>query len=472
MSKPRYYSTVSTSQFRKALSELTNNQLRLWLYLEYKAGSDESGIPSDDPDLKGCRYIRMKTSTITKTLSLSRNQATLKMLDKLQELGYILAHSQNFILIPEQGETKKYFQNYENILHTKYWKLITTLLANKIRIGDNFITKAGINYLKNTAIGTRLNGAQKLAWVRQALQELQDLDILKLYKPNKHKYETQEYIINLSSIIELGLKPTKKKCSIMVPDSFETDTGTIIESDTGTIINPSETDTGTIIDMTPGPYKENPFLKNPPTKNPLKEKTRNTSTSRIESCQVEVNNDQKLYHNLKKLEEELSLPKSKKLNQHLQEFRDLKRKMHTAYEKENQPKPNQKRFLIDIKKAIKHKFNQRLNLEQIITNAFGTLHNELEESLRKIITQRYELLYSIMGNIITDMKYDKTPHTEYITYVNSIQDTELHKTITSLCGECTTTDIETVRRELIRNADYEQQEMNRTELRIKEFMNN
>ena len=52
--KPRFYSTVPVEVFNEARRQLTNQQLRLFLFLEFKGGSDTSGIESDDPDLEGC----------------------------------------------------------------------------------------------------------------------------------------------------------------------------------------------------------------------------------------------------------------------------------------------------------------------------------------------------------------------------------------------------------------------------------
>ena len=121
--KPRYYSTISVETFHEARRKLTNQQLRLFLYLEFKGGSDTSGIKSDDPDLTGCRYVRMKLTTITRRMGFHENHSTRRMLKRLKARGFIIAYSDDFVLLPQQGKVERYFQNFEALLFTPYWKL-------------------------------------------------------------------------------------------------------------------------------------------------------------------------------------------------------------------------------------------------------------------------------------------------------------------------------------------------------------
>ena len=253
--KPRVYSTVPVEVFKNARCKLTNQQLRLFLFLEFKAGSDSSGIDSDDPDLEGCRYVRMNLSTITERMGFHENYSTRRMLNRLKKFGFIIAHSENFVLLPEQGRVDRYFQNFECLLFNPYWKLFAILLVHKRRRGEDFVVTAGRRFLLKAGCGGGRNRQQQLIFINEALAELQRLGFIESLNDGS----PQIFRIRLDAVSRyaemLVQQRSQKQKKVRRRTNIETPPGSAITPTLGSAVAPT---------------KENPFSKNPSSsENPL-----------------------------------------------------------------------------------------------------------------------------------------------------------------------------------------------------------
>lgn len=251
--KPRFYSTVPNATFLAAAKQLTPSQLRLFLFLEFKAGSDASGIDSDEPNLEGCRYVRMRLSTITKRLGISENHSTRRMLARLKTLGYIAAFSNEWILLPKQGNVRNYFQNFECVLDLPHWKLFNLLLVHKRQEGEDLVVEAGHGFFCVAACGHGRTRTERLRWISQGLAEFQRLGFLELIQPTT-KVSAAVYRVHRDRVLTYAANRQAR------PTKLRRRTTTSTPPDSAVALPP---------------ISAVALLKeNPPLKNPIEKKTR------------------------------------------------------------------------------------------------------------------------------------------------------------------------------------------------------
>ena len=264
MTKPRFYSTVPTEQLRRAFRDLPPQQLRLWLFLEFKAGSDQSGIESDDPSLSGLRYVRMGIPKLRERLGLGDNRAVRRLLDQLLKKKYIVSWDEEIVLLEMQGKVDRYTENYGAILDLEHHKLLLTLLANKRRQGSDLVVQACRRFLLNARCGGGQGRGNRLKWINDGLAQFEQLGFLTVVEEGPPVL----YRINPSAIAKWAAKQElNTRTLVRVPyqkaskESSKYGNGCNIQTRRNMAA-------GATSDMAAGATKENPLLKNPGLENP------------------------------------------------------------------------------------------------------------------------------------------------------------------------------------------------------------